>query len=118
LVQQAQRLQPAVEACIERSHREGTSLVLEGTQLLPALYHDHPHVTHFVVLEAPEGPEHQQRLLGSSHSKRQLDDDTIAKISATNGYYVEQAKLYNIPSCIFRTLEDVLPLMDGLNLGL
>src|SRR5438067_9403663 len=52
LARQAERLRPAVEACIERAHREGTSLVLEGTQLLPALYHDHPHVTHFVVLEA------------------------------------------------------------------
>jgi len=118
LVRQAERLQPAVEACIERSHREGTSLVLEGTQLLPALYHDHPHVTHFVVLEAPEGPEHQQRLLGSSHAKRRLDDDTMARISSTNSYYVEQAKLYDVPSCVFRTLEDVLPLMYGLNPGL
>jgi 2-phosphoglycerate kinase len=111
LVRQAERLQPAVEACIERAHREGTSLVLEGTQLLPSLYHDHPHVTDFLVLEAPAGPEHQQRLLGSSHAKRDLDEATMAQIAATNAYYIQQAKLYNIPSVVFRNLDDVLPLM-------
>ncbi len=112
LLGQAERLRPAVEACIERAYREGTSLVLEGTQLLPELYHDHPYVTDFLVLEAPAGHEHQQRLLGSSHTKRQLDDDAMAQIAATSAYYLEQAKLYNVPSVLFRTLEDVLPLIS------
>jgi 2-phosphoglycerate kinase len=112
LWRQAKRLQPAVEACIERAHREGTSLILEGTQLLPELYHDHPYVTDFLVLEAPAGAEHHQRLLGSSHTKRQLDDEALAQIGTTNAYYVEQAQLYNVPSLIFRTLADVLPLIS------
>jgi 2-phosphoglycerate kinase len=112
LVAQAERLQPAVHACIERAYREGTSLVLEGTQLLPELYHDHPHVTDFLVLAAPAGPEHQQRVLGASHTKRQLEEETMAGIAATNAYYLEQAKLYDVPSVLFRTLEDVLPLIS------
>jgi 2-phosphoglycerate kinase len=111
LIQQAARLQPAVHACIERAHREGTSLVLEGTQLLPGLYHDHPHVTQFLVLEAPAGQEHQRRLLGPTHAKRQLDADTIEQIAVTSAYYSQQAKLYNVPSVVFRTLDDVLPLI-------
>jgi 2-phosphoglycerate kinase len=111
LLEQGERLRPAVEACIERAHREGTSLVLEGTQLLPSLYHDHPHVTDFLVLEAPAGEEHRQRLLGSSHAKRQLEDDTIQQIAATNAYYIHEAKLYNVPSLVFHTLDDVLPLL-------
>ncbi len=112
LMQQAERLKPAVEACIERAHREGTSLVLEGTQLLPALYHDHPHVTNFLVLEAPAEQEHQQRLLGSSHANRHLDGVALTQITASNAYYIQQAKLYNVPSVVFHNLNDVLPLLD------
>jgi 2-phosphoglycerate kinase len=111
LIQQAERLRPAVEACVERARREGTSLILEGTQLLPALYHDHPYVTHFLVLEAPSGQEHQQRLLGSSHANRHLDGETMRQIAATNAYYRQQANLYKVPSVVFRTLDDVLPLI-------
>ena len=62
---QAERLRPAIIACIERARREGTSLLVEGTHLLPSLYHD-VIVDLFVVLAAPALEEHQRRLHGPS----------------------------------------------------
>lgn len=38
LVAQAITLQPFVLACIERARNEGTSLIIEGTHLIPDLY--------------------------------------------------------------------------------
>jgi 2-phosphoglycerate kinase len=95
---QAERLKPAVSACIERAYDEGTSLVVEGTHLLPELYHDHPHVTGFVVLQAPHDEEHRRRIMGPSHARRQLSHQTLTQIVATSGYFTEQAQLYGIPS--------------------
>src|SRR5215471_1547226 len=49
LIAQARLLKPAIEACIARARNEGTSLVIEGNHLIPAMYRDAP-VDLYVVL--------------------------------------------------------------------
>ena len=79
IVAQAQRLRPAIIACIERARREGTSLLVEGTHLLPSLYHD-VDVDLFTVLAAPAFEEHQRRLRGPSHLHRRTTDDDFVNV--------------------------------------
>jgi 2-phosphoglycerate kinase len=79
IVAQAQRLKPAIIACIDRARREGTSLLVEGTHLLPSLYHD-VNVDMFVVLEAPAFEEHKRRLQGPSHLHRQTTEGDFANV--------------------------------------
>jgi 2-phosphoglycerate kinase len=92
---QAQRLRPAIIACIERARREGTSLLVEGTHLLPSLYHD-VMVDLFVVLAAPELEEHKKRLRGPSHLHRQTTDADFANVRLIDQYLGSEAARWGI----------------------
>ncbi len=100
LIAQAERLRPAVTACITRAKNEGTSLVIEGNHLLPALYRD-AQVDIFIVLSAPAPDEHFRRLHGLSHSKRQtttLDFENVRRIAV---WLQTEADRCGIPSMLY-----------------
>jgi 2-phosphoglycerate kinase len=92
---QARRLRPAIIACIERARREGTSLLVEGTHLLPSLYHD-VMVDLFVVLAAPELEEHKKRLGGPSHLHRQTTDADFANVRLIDQHLGSEAARWGI----------------------
>jgi len=92
---QAARLRPAVIACIERARREGTSLLIEGTHLLPALYHDVV-ADLFVVLAAPEFEEHKRRLHGPSHLHRRTTEADFANVRLIDEYLGSEAARWGI----------------------
>jgi 2-phosphoglycerate kinase len=95
IVAQAHRLRPAIIACIERARREGTSLLVEGTHLLPSLYHDV--ITDlYVVLAAPEFEEHKRRLNGPSHLHRQTTDADFANVRLIDQYLGGEAGRWGI----------------------
>jgi len=95
IVAQAERLRPAIIACIERAQREGTSLLVEGTHLLPSLYHDVT-VDLFAVLAAPETEEHKRRLRGPSHLHRQTTDADFANVRLINQFLESEASRWSI----------------------
>jgi 2-phosphoglycerate kinase len=93
---QATRLRSAVLTCIERARAEGTSLVVEGSHLLPSFYHDAP-VDGFVVLEAPEPEEHLRRLTGETHTRRMVTDVDLERVRRIDAHYVSDATAVNVP---------------------
>jgi 2-phosphoglycerate kinase len=95
IIAQAQRLKPAVMACIERALREGTSLLVEGTHLLPSLYNDVA-VDLFAVLAAPEPEEHRRRLRGPSHLHRQTTDADFANVRLIDQYLGTEAARWGV----------------------
>jgi 2-phosphoglycerate kinase len=97
IIAQAQRLRPAIIACIERARREGTSLLVEGTHLLPALYHN-VSVDLFTVLAAPEYEEHKRRLHGASHLHRQTTEADFINVRLIDHYLRSEAARWGI-SC-------------------
>ena len=95
IVAQAQRLRPAIIACVERARREGTSLLVEGTHLLPAFYHD-VMVDLFAVLAAPDSEEHKRRLCGPSHLHRQTTEADLANVRLIDQYLGREAARWGI----------------------
>lgn len=95
IVAQARRLKPAIIACIERARREGTSLLVEGTHLLPSLYHDVA-ADLFVVLEAPDFQEHKRRLRGPSHLHRQTTEADFANVRLIDQFLSSEAARWDI----------------------
>lgn len=87
---QAGRLRPAITACINRARREGTSLVVEGTHLIPDLFHD-AEVDRYFVLSVPDLEEHTRRINGATHSLRQVSAQDIDNIRAIDDYYRRSA---------------------------
>jgi 2-phosphoglycerate kinase len=95
IVAQAQRLRPAIIACVERARREGTSLLVEGTHLLPSLYHD-ALADLFAVLAAPDPEEHSRRLHGPSHLHRETTDGDFTKVRQIDQYLASEAARWGI----------------------
>ena len=92
---QALRLLPAVRSCVDRARAEGTSLVVEGTHLLPDLYHDAG--ARFVVLEPPDPIEHRRRLHGR-HARRSITIGDLAAARAIGDLYRSEAARLGVPS--------------------
>jgi 2-phosphoglycerate kinase len=95
IVAQAERLRPAIIACIERARREGTSLLVEGTHLLPSLYYDVV-VDLFAVLAGPELEEHKRRLDGPSHLHRHTTGADFANVRLIDQYLGREAARWGI----------------------
>jgi 2-phosphoglycerate kinase len=102
LERQAHRVRPAVLACLERARREGTSLIVEGSHLIPALYTDAA-VDLFIVLCAPPGDEHFSRLTGSTHAKRPINDRDWGNVQLLNSYYLEEAERWGARTVVYGT---------------
>jgi 2-phosphoglycerate kinase len=104
---QAERLQPAIMACIRRAREEGTSLIVEGPHLLPALYAD-AHVDTYVMLAAPPPIEHRNRLLGPTHSLREITDGDWRNARLIDSYLASQAAAHGIRRVLIRdNLEEI-----------
>jgi 2-phosphoglycerate kinase len=83
---QARRMRPAVAACVDRARREGTSLVVEGSHLLPSVYAGLP-IDVFAILAAPAETEHTRRIGGHRHTQRTVAADGVRRIRQIDEMY-------------------------------
>jgi 2-phosphoglycerate kinase len=93
---QALRLRSAVAACVGRARREGTSLIVEGSHLIPSIYSD-LRVDAFAVLAAPDSEEHQRRIHGHRHTQRRVELEGFHRIVQIDRMYRRDAKRAGIP---------------------
>jgi 2-phosphoglycerate kinase len=96
VIWQARRLRTAVAACVDRAQREGTSLVIEGSHLLPSVYHELP-VDAFAILAAPTETEHLSRVDGHRHTRRTVGSEGIHRIRQIDELFCTDAGLTGVP---------------------
>jgi len=95
-VTQSEIIYSAVNACIDRAKREGTSLIIEGNHLIPQLYFMSD-VNLYVVLSAPDFETHQQQLRGLTHTTRILSPSDIHNIREIGSYLGKECSRLSIP---------------------
>jgi hypothetical protein len=107
---QSVRLLPAVRACIDRATSEGTSLVLEGTHLLPDLYHGvRDEGLAFIVLRPPAVAEHRARLTGHRHTRRPIDATDVRHVREIGDFYASEALRYGVPTiCYGQNFDEIV----------
>jgi 2-phosphoglycerate kinase len=110
---QAERLRPAVLACIRRAQDEGTSLVIEGPHLLPSMYAQLP-VAAFFVLGAPPPVEHRDRLHGLTHARRRISDQDWHNARLLDAHIAADAERHGVPRLVYRdNFEDFAALVSA-----
>jgi 2-phosphoglycerate kinase len=98
LERQAERLFPAIASCIRRARDEGTSLIIEGTHLIPRLFAGLDGVDHFVVLRTPEDrTTHWSRATGSAHRHRTVSAADFSRIRELDRHLTAEATRYGLP---------------------
>jgi 2-phosphoglycerate kinase len=98
LIEQSYIIKPFVEKCIERSLKEGTSLVIEGSHLIPDIYYSQEgqNINYF-VLGASQNPEtHMKMLLGDTHLHRKINAKQFESIRLINDYYIHKSNKLNV----------------------
>jgi 2-phosphoglycerate kinase len=95
IITQARRLQPAIQSCISRARREGTSVVIEGTHLIPELYHD-AGADLYVILKVPDPAEHSAWVRGDTHTHRSVDEGDLVNIRSIDTYLMAAAATYDV----------------------
>lgn len=79
LYKQSEVIKSPIEACIKRAHDEGTSLVIEGVNVIPGLI-DAELVTLFVVLTVENYNEHFKMIQGRAHLQRKIGVEDFEKV--------------------------------------
>lgn len=79
----------AIEACINRAHREGTSLIIEGVNLVPGII-DTKYVSNYFWLKmSPDVNVHKNLLTGETHKNRTISQWDLMAIRRI-GQFIEQ----------------------------
>jgi 2-phosphoglycerate kinase len=105
---QAIRLHTAVRACIARARAEGTSLVVEGTHLLPSLYAHDPDIDGFVLLSAPPADVLLARLTGPGHTKRKISPADLVAVERLGDFLGTDAIAHGVLATVFADNFDVV----------
>ncbi|MFH0701336.1 MAG: hypothetical protein V2A62_02785 [Candidatus Woesearchaeota archaeon] len=110
-VYQSERIYGAINACINRVKREGTSLIIEGNHLIPSLY-SNLDVNLYLVLSAPDLETHMKQLQGTTHVTRILNSNDVQNIRCIGDYLKRECNRLSIPYLPYpRTINDILRLI-------
>lgn len=97
LLKQTEILKGPIESCIERAYREGTSLVIEGTHIVPGFI-DLRFVDLMVVLCQPDENMHKQMFFGESHSRRTVTFSDFQACRSVQDELMAVARSHGVPS--------------------
>lgn len=115
---QSRILQPAIEACIRRSVREGSSMVIEGAHMLPGLFDPKSlGVSLFCILDVPDRNELIRRALGPTHGRRDLGPQQLGYITELQDSCVSLAKEHEIPVIVNTDLDNTVAYVKNLLTG-
>jgi len=74
LCKQSEVIKDAMERCIKRAFDEGTSLVIEGVNIIPGLV-DNKYASFSVVLTVDDYERHFRMITGKTHVKRSISKE-------------------------------------------
>ena len=95
----------SIEACIDRAHREGTSLIIEGVSLVPGIINT-KYVTNYFWLKMPGNIEvHKKLLLGETHMKRNIRQNDFSAIRKVGKYIEKNFNNHNVDFIEFEKQE-------------
>lgn len=97
LFKQFGNMKVALDRCINKSQREGVSLIIEGAHVLPWEFDINNQMLHndSIILHVDDYDTHY-KMTNSSHPNRIISEDEFDRIRGIQDKLVEQAKHYNI----------------------
>lgn len=92
LYKQSEVIKDSIELCIERAFAEGTSLLIEGVNIIPGLI-DTKNVSLNVIFTVDDFDQHLQMVQGKTHFKRKISKEQFKKIREIQDYFKVKAQL-------------------------
>ena len=110
LADQTNTILESINACINRAGKEGTSLIIEGSHILPWIIKN-KHITHSLILYIEDEEIHRVMLDGISHKERIITNDDFRRIREMQYSIVHLAEINGVP--LIKSGMDEEYIMDG-----
>ncbi len=94
LYKQSEGIKDSIEGCISRAYNEGTSLVIEGVNIIPGLIRT-DHVSLNMVLTIDDYDLHLDMVQGKTHHKRQINQEDFKNIREIQNEFKRNALANN-----------------------
>jgi 2-phosphoglycerate kinase len=94
LYKQSQPINESMEMCIQRAYNEGTSLLIEGVNVIPGLINT-DFVSAALILTVQDYDSHYAMVTGHTHAKRDISDSDFKNIRDIQEQFIERAKNHN-----------------------
>ena len=79
LYKQSESLKDPIERCIKRAYNEGTSLLIEGVNVIPGLI-DSDHVKFNCIFTVDDYDQHLNMINGKTHFKRKITREQFSRV--------------------------------------
>jgi len=96
LYKQSEVIKPSIEGCIKRAYNEGTSIVIEGVNVIPGLVSAEL-ATLFVVLTVEDYNRHFEMINGKTHFQREISEKDFGKVRMIQDDFKKAAEKYHYP---------------------
>ena len=90
LYKQSAVINNSMELCINRSYNEGTSLLIEGVNVIPGLI-DTTHCSFMIVLSVEDYDQHYSMINGKTHFKRKISRKKFTNVRLIQERLMEAA---------------------------
>lgn len=90
-LRQCQAMSFALNSCMKRARKEGTSLIIEGSNILPAAI-EMSQADLFLILKVTSKIKHLSLLLGDTHRFRQISKQDFMNIRKIQSYIIQEVK--------------------------
>jgi len=105
LLKQSILLKPFIEACIDRAKREGTSLLLEGVNLIPGVIDPNIADFHFYLRSSDDMDIFKDMIMGESHKTRKITDLDIVSLKKMEAVSIRKCQDVDIAVIDFASNE-------------
>ena len=100
-IHQSMLLKPSIESCINRAHREGIGIVLEGSHFLPGVLEPSTlEASLLCILDVPDREALKLRVLSPNHSRRRLSDAQLERLIRLQDGILGLAQIHGQPVVI------------------
>ena len=94
LFKQSKPLKSGIDLCIKRARDEGTSLIVEGTHIIPGMYNYESSAIQ-IIFYVKDFDQHYNMIQGKTHSKRIISRDDFSKVRDIQNELLERATKFN-----------------------
>lgn len=93
LYKQSEVINESMEMCVQRAYNEGTSLLIEGVNVIPGLIST-SNVSTAIIFSVQNAKTHYDMVSGDTHSKRSISDADFKKIRDIQESFIELAQTH------------------------
>lgn len=97
LYKQSEVIKGSIDLCIKRAYREGTSIVIEGVNIIPGLISSEL-VILFIILTINDPIKHRKMICGETHFKRKISESDFNNIRKIQEKFKDIASKHNVPT--------------------